>query len=130
MRVLIYSETAEALKLRDKLRGEKHHASIRNPQYFNPAQFDKTAELAIADDETILAAYNGAGIKTDRLTANTPNDREMEETEESPEIESLESHTMAELRDMADEMGVGLKSNMNKAAIVEAIQAGAEDRGA
>lgn len=69
MRILIYSETDAAKAKRDELRAEGHHASLRNPQYFNPVQFDKTCNMAIADDQAILDAYIAAGIAVERLTA-------------------------------------------------------------
>lgn len=68
MRVLIYSESDEAKAKQASLRAEGHHASLRNPQFFNPEQFDKSAELVIADDKAILAAYDAVGINTVGLT--------------------------------------------------------------
>lgn len=69
MRVLIYSETAEAKLKLDRLRSEGHHASLRNPQFFNSAQIEK-CDLAIADNDVIINAYRDAGFETERLTAS------------------------------------------------------------
>jgi hypothetical protein len=71
MRILIYSETDAAKARRDELRAEGHHASLRNPHYFNPAQFDKTCDLAIADDQKIISAYLSAGLRVEKLSTET-----------------------------------------------------------
>jgi hypothetical protein len=68
MRILIYSETDAAKARRDELRAEGHHASLRNPYYFNPAQFDKACDQVIADDPVILSSYLAAGIAIERLS--------------------------------------------------------------
>lgn len=69
MRILIYSETEAAKVKQAALRKEGHHASLRNPYYFNPAQFDKACDQIVADDQAILDAYLGAGIAIERLTS-------------------------------------------------------------
>jgi hypothetical protein len=68
MRILIYSETDEAKAKQAELRGDGHHASLRNPHYFDPAQMDKTCDQIVADDQVILEAYIAAGIAVERLT--------------------------------------------------------------
>ena len=71
MRVLIYGEGEAAIERRDQLRREKHHASLRNPEFFNPEQFERAADLVISDDETVLEAYQNLGINTQILTIQT-----------------------------------------------------------
>jgi hypothetical protein len=132
MRVLIYSETAEAKALCERLRSEKHHASLRNPQFFNSSQFDRTAELAITDNATILAAYQSAGIKAERLTNDVFDDSELDTIAEVESVEdslSLESHTVAQLRALAEENEIDLSGLTKKADIIAAIESG-NDRGA
>ena len=68
MRILIYSETEAAKAQQAQEREYGNHASLRNPHYFDPAQFEKACDLVIADDPVILAAYVAAGIHTQRLT--------------------------------------------------------------
>ena len=68
MRILIYSETDAAKALQAELREAGHHASLRNPQFFNPAQFDKHCEEVFADDPAIRAAYADAGINAYVIT--------------------------------------------------------------
>lgn len=68
MKILIYSETAAAFAKRDELKSQGHHAVIRNPQFFNADQFDKSGELVIADNPAIVQAYAGAGIAVEPLT--------------------------------------------------------------
>lgn len=68
MRILIYSETEAAKAKRDALREQRHHASLRNPQFFDAGQFDRHCDLVIADSDVILNAYRDAGIETERLT--------------------------------------------------------------
>lgn len=68
MKILIYSETAAAFAKRDELKAQGHHAVIRNPQFFNADQFDKSGEIVIADDPAIVQAYAGAGIAVELLT--------------------------------------------------------------
>lgn len=67
MRILIYSETSEAKALQEHLRAERHHASLRNAQYFDRP--DGSCDIAYADDERILNAYQSAGIAAHRITA-------------------------------------------------------------
>ena len=67
MRILIYSETSEAKALQERLRAERHHASLRNAQYFDRP--DRSCDIAYADDERILNAYQLAGIAAHRITA-------------------------------------------------------------
>ncbi len=67
MRILIYSETDTAKALLIGLREGGHHAVLRNPHYFNAAQFDQNCEKVFADDETILAAYGAIGIEAECL---------------------------------------------------------------
>lgn len=68
MKILIYSETAAAFAKRDELKAQGHHAVIRNPQYFNADQFDKSGELVIADDSKIIESYKGIGVAVELLT--------------------------------------------------------------
>lgn len=68
MRILIYSETDVAKARLAEFRAEGHHASLRNPHYFNPAQFDKACDQIVADDQAILDAYFDEGIAVERLT--------------------------------------------------------------
>jgi hypothetical protein len=66
MRILIYSESDTAKALQADLRAERHHASLRNPQFFDKP--DSTCETAYADEEAILNAYADAGIPAHRIT--------------------------------------------------------------
>lgn len=77
MRILIYSETEEAKAKQAALRAEGHHASLRNPHYFDPAQMDKACDLAIVDDAAIFDAYAAAGIKVERLTVEETQPQEV-----------------------------------------------------
>lgn len=67
MRVLIFSESAEAKSRQAELREAGHHASLRNPYYFDPGQFE-VCDQVISDDQVILDAYLAAGIAIERLT--------------------------------------------------------------
>ena len=132
MRVLIYSESAGAKALCERLRSEKRHASLRNPQFFNPSQFDRTPELVIADDAGILAAYQSVGIKAERLTDDVFDDSEPDVVAEAEPVEespSLESYTIAQLRELAEENEIDLSGLTKKADIIAAIENG-NDRGA
>jgi len=68
MRILIYSETDEAKSLLTELRETGHHASLRNPQYFE--KIESGCDTAYADDERILAAYQAEGFAAHRITAS------------------------------------------------------------
>lgn len=68
MRVLIYGEGESAILRRDELRQKKHHTSLRNPEFFNPDQFERVVDLVISDDERVLEAYQNIGIDTQILT--------------------------------------------------------------
>ncbi len=83
MKILIYSETAAAFAKRDELKAQGHHAVIRNPQYFNADQFDKSGELVIADDPAIAQAYAGAGIAVELLTQPATAEPPVEVVEEA-----------------------------------------------
>lgn len=126
MRVLIYDESAAAIAKRDALNAERHHAVLRNPQYFNPAQFDKHCELVITDHVHILEAYAAAGIATEALSL--PDD-EPEASKSAPPdddqdgVEALESMTVAQLKELAAERGIDLQGVTKKADIIEAIAA-------
>lgn len=69
MRILIFSETEQAKRKQAEARAAGHHASLRNPQYFNPVQPDRSADLVIADDGTILELYRSIGIAAEPLSA-------------------------------------------------------------
>ena len=75
MRVLIYGEGEAASLRRDELRQEKHHTSLRNPEFFNPDQFERVVDLVISDDERVLEAYQNIGIDTQILTIRTDADQ-------------------------------------------------------
>ena len=125
MRVLIYSETDTAKAKRDELRKDGHHASLRNPQFFNPAQFDKNCDGIVADDPAILLAYGEAGIKTETLATRKP-DAEPEETDGESEIEGdsdLHGMTVAQLKELAEDRGIDLTGATKKADIIAAIEA-------
>lgn len=62
-RFLIYAETAEAVALRDKERLAGNAAVLRNPQFFNPSDFDKDAAGVYTDLPVIASAYAAAGIE-------------------------------------------------------------------
>lgn len=68
MRILIYSETDEAKSLLTELREAGHHASLRNPQYFE--KVESGCDAAYADDERILAAYQAEGFAAHRITTS------------------------------------------------------------
>lgn len=70
MRVLIYGESERAKQAQAAMRAERHHASLRNPQFFNPGQFDRTPDLVVSDDAAILAAYRAVGIAVETLTVS------------------------------------------------------------
>lgn len=86
MRVLIYDESEAAVAKRDALNAERHHAVLRNPQFFNPAQFDKHCELVITDHVHILEAYAAVGIATEALSL--PDDEPEVETAAQVEDEA------------------------------------------
>jgi hypothetical protein len=67
----LWREGEAAIERRDQLRRAKHHASLRNPEFFNPEQFERAADLVISDDETVLEAYQNLGINTQILTIQT-----------------------------------------------------------
>lgn len=92
MKILIYSETAAAFAKRNELKAQGHHAVIRNPQFFNVSQFDKTGELVIADDLTILQAYEDVGIAVERLTQQVTDEPPVEEIAEAA-AETIEPAT-------------------------------------
>ena len=123
MRILIYSETDAAKVLLAELREEGHHASLRNPQFFNPAQFDKNCDGIVADDPAILLAYGEAGIKTETLATRKP-DAEPEETDGESEGETdLHGMTVAQLKKVAEDRGIDLEGATKKADIIAAIEA-------
>lgn len=121
MRILIYSETDAAKALLAELREAEHHASLRNPQYFNPAQFDKNCDSVVADDSAILIAYGEAGIKTETLETKKPAD-DSEEPEGEAETE-LQAMTVAQLKELAENRGIDLTGATKKADIIAAIEA-------
>lgn len=57
MKIFIFSESAEAVELRDKARAEGHQAFIRNPQYFKPEDFDASCDVAYTDQPMIAQAF-------------------------------------------------------------------------
>jgi hypothetical protein len=63
VRILIYSECPEAIQLQETLRGENHHASLRNPNWFSDSDTEK-ADIVYSVNNRILAAYRKAGIET------------------------------------------------------------------
>ena len=65
MRVLIYSETPEALAERDAIREGGDKASLCNPQFFNPSFFDKNCDKVITWDKEIADVYAGIGKVVD-----------------------------------------------------------------
>ena len=128
MRILIYSETDAAKKAQAEAREAGHHASLRNPQYFNPAQFDKNCDGAVADDETILSAYEAAGIKTQRLTEPEASDMAPQGPEGDGESDGenasdLNALTVAQLKELAEVRGIDLEGATKKADIIAAIEA-------
>lgn len=62
MRILIFAsdQNADALKLRDELKAEGHHASFRNPQYFDGRP--ESCDEAYTDDQRIAEAYDALRI--------------------------------------------------------------------
>lgn len=126
MRVLIYDESEAAVAKRDALREDRHHAVLRNPQYFNPAQFDKHCELVITDHVHILEAYAAVGIATQALSLpdepETSKDAPPDDSQ-TDGVEALESMTVAQLKEIAAERGIDLQGVTKKADIIEAIAA-------
>ena len=66
MRILIYSENDVAQAARERLKGEGHQVSLRNPQFFNPLQFER-CDKALAYAPQILRAYQAANIPAESL---------------------------------------------------------------
>ena len=126
MRVLIYDESEAAVAKRDALNAERHHAVLRNPQFFNPAQFDKHCELVITDHVHILQAYAAVGIATEALSLpdepETSKDAPPDDSQ-TDGVEALESMTVAQLKELAAERGIDLQGVTKKADIIEAIAA-------
>ncbi len=91
MRILIYSESETAKAKLAELRKEGHHASLRNPHYFDPAQFDKTCDMVVTDDPAILDAYAAAGIDAQRLTPQETAEEREPPVEPEPEPEPMDT---------------------------------------
>lgn len=69
MKIAIYAEGPEAIKTAERIKAEGNQAFIRNPHYFDSANFDKNVDVALANDPAILSAFKAVGVKTDTLTA-------------------------------------------------------------
>lgn len=50
------------MALRDAERADGNAAFLRNPQYFNPNDFDRAVDKVFADCATIRACYEALGI--------------------------------------------------------------------
>jgi hypothetical protein len=96
MRILIYSKTDAAKERLAELRAEGHRASLRNPYYFNPEQFDKHCDHVISDDQRIIAAYASAGIPVEKLTWEETEGESEEGSESETSSENLEEHSESE----------------------------------
>lgn len=125
MRILIYSESADARSLLADLRGERHHASLRNPQFFNPAQFDRHCERVFADSPEIVKSYQEADIEasfinylSDRTRQSEVDGKVAADAEDAPSLDSL---TVAQLKDLAADKGIELAPGLKKAEIIAAI---------
>lgn len=120
MRILIYSESADAKSLLADLRGERHHASLRNPQFFNPAQFDRHCERVFADSPEIVKAYQEVGIEAFLFgqPKSTSEDESADNAEDAPSLDSL---TVAQLKELAADKGIELAPGLKKAEIIAAI---------
>jgi hypothetical protein len=68
MRVLIFGTDAAAQAAVQSQRAAGHHASLRSPQFFSPAEYEP-CELAMADAPEIVAVYAARGIPTMPIAA-------------------------------------------------------------
>lgn len=71
MRVLIYSESEQAIALRDAEKGAGNLAFLRNPQYFDSRSFDRQVDKVFADDVRIREAYESLGIAVEAVASQS-----------------------------------------------------------
>lgn len=71
MRYLIFSESAEAKELLGQLREDGHKASLRNPDYFDPQNFNLEAGVVFTDNEVIKQAFESKGVTVKALSVKT-----------------------------------------------------------
>lgn len=66
MRILIYSETAEAKEVQAALNEDGHHASLRSSEFFRASELEKADEVFVSEADAnhgeILNAYRDAEI--------------------------------------------------------------------
>lgn len=71
MRVLIYSESEQAGRLRDAEKAAGNLAFLRNPQYFDSRSFDRQVDKVFADDVRIREAYEALGVAVEAVTSQS-----------------------------------------------------------
>lgn len=71
MRILIFAadNNPAAQELLTKKRSEGHHASMRNPQYFDGSL--EPCSLVISDDAAVLTVYEAVKVETAQLSAKS-----------------------------------------------------------
>lgn len=95
MKILIFSESAEAVALRDAERAAGNAASLCNPQYFKTSEVENGVSKVYTDREDIAEAYAAKGAETAPLTApkKAPKAEEPKEAPVEPKPSVLRKFT-------------------------------------